>query len=61
MGITYGFIEKVVLEYWLKGIIPRTRMQHDLKGFEFQCDNGEFNSKACRDLIADSGGVLITN
>ena len=34
---------------------------HGLKRFKFQTDNGEFNNKACRDLVAASVKVLITN
>ena len=29
--------------------------------FKFQTDNVEFNSKACKDLVAAHGGKLITN
>ena len=36
-----------VLDQWLKDNIPWMRAQHGLKGFKFQTDNGEFNSKAC--------------
>ena len=45
----------------MKDNIPWMRAQHGLKGFKFQTDNGEFNSKACKDLVAASGGKLITN
>ena len=37
------------------------RAQHGLKSFKFQTDNGDFNSKACKDLVAAFGGKLITN
>ena len=37
------------------------RAHNALLGFMFQTDNGEFNSKACRYLVAASGGKLITN
>ena len=50
-----------VLDQWLKDNIPWMRAQHGLKGFKFQPDNGEFNSKACKDLVAAHGGRLITN
>ena len=50
-----------VLDQCLKDNIPWMRAQHGLKGFKFQTDNGEFNSKAYKDLVAASGGKLITN
>ena len=50
-----------VLEQWLKENFRWMRAQHGLKGFKFQTDNGEFNNKACKDLVAASGGKLITN
>ena len=50
-----------VLEQWLKDTIPWMRAQHGLKGFKSQNDNGEFNREACKDLVAASGGELITN
>ena len=53
----YGFVNvDGVLEQWLKDIIPWMMAQHCLKEFKFQTDNGEFNSKACKDLVAASGG-----
>ena len=36
-------------------------MKHGLKGFKFQTDNGVFNSKVCKNLVATHGGKLITN
>ena len=50
-----------LLDQCLKDNIPWMRAQHDLKGFKFQADNGEFNSKACKDQVAAFGGTLITN
>ena len=41
-----------VLDQWLKDIIPWMMAQHGLTSFKFQTDNGEFNSKACNDLVA---------
>ena len=37
------------------------RTKHGLKGFMFQTDNVEFNSRACKDLVAARGGKLVTN
>ena len=37
------------------------RARHGLSGFKFQTDNGEFNSKVCKDQIAVFGGKLIIN
>ena len=44
-----------------KDTFPWMRAQHGLKGVKFQTDNGEFNSKACKDLVARHEGKLITN
>ena len=38
-----------LLDQWLKD-------NNWLKGVKFQTDNGEFNSKACKNLIDASGG-----
>ena len=46
-----------VLDRRLKDSIPWMRAQHGLKDFKFQMDNGEFNSKPCKDLVAASGGT----
>ena len=58
-----GIVKKVdgVLDQWLKDNISWMRAQHRLKGFKFQTDNGEFNSEACKDLVASHWGKLITN
>ena len=32
------------------------RVQHGLKGFKFQTENGEYNNIACKYLVAASGG-----
>ena len=50
-----------VLEQWPKDNIPRMRAQHGPKWFKFHTDNGKFNSKAYKDQVASSGGILITN
>ena len=50
-----------VLDQRLKDDIPWMRAQRGLKGFKFQTDNGEFNNKTCKDLVAASRGKLITN
>ena len=34
---------------------------HELKAFQFQTDNGEFASRKCRDIVAERGGILVTN
>ena len=50
-----------VLDRWSNDNILWMRAQHGLKGFKFQTDNKEFNSKACKDLVAEFGGKLIPN
>ena len=47
-----------MLKQWLKKFIPWIMAPHGLKGFRIQTDIGEFNSKACRDLVAASAQSL---
>ena len=63
LWITMAASKKVdgVLDLWLKDNIPGMRAQLWLKGFKFQTDNGEFKSKACKDLVPSHRGKLITN
>ena len=51
---TMASTEKVdgVLDQGLEDNIPLMRAKNGLKGFKFQTVNGEFNSKACKDLAA---------
>ena len=51
--VAQGFLQTFGVDFF--------NTQHELKGFKFQTDNGEFNSKACKDLVAAFGGKLITN
>ena len=63
LWMTMAATKKVdgVLGQWLRDTIRWMRAQHGLKVFEFLTDNGEFNSKACKNLVTMHGGRLITN
>ena len=50
-----------ILDQWLKDVIPWMRVQHGLKRFMFQMDNGEFNSKACNYLVAALSILTLDN
>ena len=45
-----------MLEQWPVDTILWIRAHRGLKEFKFQTDHGEFNSKACKNLVTASGG-----
>eukprot|EP01038_Epipyxis_sp_PR26KG_P014695 gene14695-19743_t len=50
-----------IVKDFLNEVIPFCRVQHGLKSFIFQSDNGEFSSNAVREMVRSHGGTPQTS